>query len=89
MPRSWANAILKLNRSLLKKRHIRELKDVLRENSGTTMTKFKEVSPFELKRIKENIRQEAEAQKKREIGLYIIAFIISILLMWWIKRILW
>ncbi len=88
MPRAWANAILKFNRSQLKKRNIRELKDLLHEAPRKTVTKFKEVNPSELKRIKKNIQQKAREHDKREIVLYTIALLVSVFLLWLIKKML-
>ncbi|MHA7831293.1 MAG: hypothetical protein ACX93O_09335 [Flagellimonas sp.] len=77
---SMASAILSLkqNRSLLKKRNIRELKDLIYEKSGKTDLAFKETSSQELARIKEEIRMEAKINARKEVILYSIAFVLAV-----------
>tara|TARA_R110002074_G_scaffold167299_3_gene328401 strand:+ start:80083 stop:80367 length:285 start_codon:yes stop_codon:yes gene_type:complete len=76
---SMASAILSLkgNRSLLKKRKFRDLKDLLYEKSGSTELEFKKVSPSELAKIKDRIRKEAKSTARREILLYLLSFILT------------
>lgn len=76
---SMASAILSLkqNRALLKKRNIRELKDLLREKSGKTELEFKKVSTAELAKMKEKIRKEAKKNAQKEIILFLILFAIT------------
>ncbi|MBW8201871.1 hypothetical protein [Flagellimonas abyssi] len=77
---SMASAILSLkqNRSLLKKRNIRELKDLIYEKSDKTDLAFKEISPEELARIKEEIRMEAKLIARNEAILYSIVFVFAL-----------
>ena len=86
MPISWANAISNLNRSQLKKRNIRKLKDVLQDNSEKTVKIFKKVSQSDMKRIKAKIQQQANDRKKREkmldIVLCTIVVFVTIYLSW-------
>ncbi|NHF61349.1 hypothetical protein FK220_018490 [Flavobacteriaceae bacterium TP-CH-4] len=73
---SMASAILSLkqNRALLKKRSIRELKDVLREKSGKTELEFKKVDAKDLARLKKEIRKEARTNARNELFFYAISF---------------
>ncbi len=87
MPRAWANAILKLNRSQLKNRNIRKWKDVLDATSKKTTKKFKELTPTELQYIKSKIQQEAKEAKKQENTRYMGAFLLAFFLIWIIKSI--
>ena len=82
MARLWANAILKVNRALLKKRKVRKLKDLLTENSGKTKTNFKQVSPAELEKIKSKIRERAKGHVFKEVKLYLYSLIVLIFLIW-------
>ncbi len=76
---SMASAILSLkqNRSLLKKRSIRELKDVLLEKSGKTELEFKKVSVEELAHLKKEIRKEAKTRARKEVMVFAISFVLS------------
>ena len=86
MPIAWANAISNLNRSQLKKRNIRKLKDVLQDNSEKTVKIFKKVSQSDMKRIKAKIQQQANDRKKHEkmldIVLCTIVVFVTIYLSW-------
>ncbi len=75
---SMASAILSLkqNRALLKKRNVRGLKELLYEKSGKTELEFKKISTQELARIKNEIRQEARANARKEILVYLISFVL-------------
>lgn len=77
---SMASAILSLkqNRSLLKKRNIRELKELIYEKSGKTDLAFKEISPEELARIKEEIRMEAKINARNKVVIYSIVFVFAV-----------
>lgn len=78
----YAIASLKMNRGMLKKRKIRELKDVLFEVSGKTEIEFKKLSNSELELIKKQIRVQAKKDAIWRILTYIIALILSVLLVW-------
>jgi len=80
---SMASAILSLkqNRALLKRRNIRELKDLLYEKSGKTELEFKKVSPKELALIKEKIRKQARKAARHEIIIYFISFALMLLVL--------
>ncbi|MEM7485220.1 MAG: hypothetical protein AAF348_08425 [Bacteroidota bacterium] len=77
---SMASAILSLkqNRGLVRKRNIRELKDILYEKSGKTELEFKKVDAEELAKIKEKIRREAKINARNNIIRYAIAFVLSV-----------
>ena len=76
---------LKENRALLKRRKIRELKDVLAENQKTGIDlEFKQVSPSELLRIKRNIRRKARERRQREMQYYALACLLIALIAFWI-----
>lgn len=79
---SMASAILSLkqNRALLKKRSVRELKDLLYEKSGKTEVEFKKVTPEELVRIKEEIRKDTRVNIRNEIIIYTISFVAVLVL---------
>ena len=81
-----ASAILSLkrNRALLKKRKVRELKDIIYEKSGKTKLEFKKVGPKELARIKDEIRREARINARNEIIIYLISFVLAIILIYFI-----
>lgn len=72
-----ATQSLKQNRALIKKRNIRELKDLLYEKSGKTELEFKKVDAQELEKIKIAIRKEAEASARKQAIAYAISFIVS------------
>ncbi|WP_273567059.1 hypothetical protein [Maribacter halichondriae] len=74
---SMASAIVSLrqNRALLKRRNIKELKDLFYEQSGKTELEFKKASPEELAIIKNKIRKRARKAASHEILLYLISFI--------------
>lgn len=74
---SMASAILSLkqNRALLKKRNVRELKDLLYEKSGKTELEFKNVSSKEMAQIKEEIRKEARITARKEVLIYLISLV--------------
>lgn len=75
---SMASAILSLkqNRSLLKKRSVRDLKDLLYNKAGKTELEFKKVSPHEFARIKDEIRKEAKVNARNEVIIYLVSFVL-------------
>jgi len=79
---SMASAILSLkhNRALLRKRNVRELKDLLYKKSGKTELEFKKVSSQELTKIKDEIRREAKVNARNEIIIYFVSFILVIVI---------
>jgi len=79
---SGAIVSLKNNRSLLRKRRIRELKDVLHETSGKTELEFKQLSHAEFEVIKSQIRKQAKKDAQWELVAYLFALVLTILLIW-------
>ena len=78
----YAMASLKMNRGMLKKRKVRELKDVLYKVSGKTEIEFKKLSSSELELIKKQIRAQAKKDAIWRISSYFIALILSVLFIW-------
>ncbi len=76
---SMASAILSLkqNRALLKKRPIRELKDLIYQKSGKSELEFKKISPQELEKIKDEIRKEAQVHARNQVILYVLSAILT------------
>ena len=76
--------IVRNNRSLLKKRKFKDIKNLVIETSGKTELEFKQVSPEELALIKEKIRKKAKKSIQREITIYgifaLLLLIIAVLL---------
>ncbi|NAY93504.1 hypothetical protein GTQ34_16475 [Muricauda sp. JGD-17] len=73
---------LKNNRSQLKKRKIRELKDVLYEVSGKTELEFKQLSHEEIEVIKANIREQSRKDAKWELLVYLLALAFTVVIIW-------
>ncbi len=62
-----ATTVMKNNRALLKKRKIKDMRQLLYEQSGKTELEFKQVSPMELARIKTEIRKKAKKSAQRDL----------------------
>ena len=77
---SMSSAIITLrqNRAMLKRRNIRELKDLYLKTSGKTELEFKEISPLELFRIKKEIRRRARQDARRTILIYVLSFVLAL-----------
>ena len=73
---------LRNNRAILKKRKIRELKDILYEVSGKTEVEFKKLSHAEFEVIKNQIREQAKKDVRWEIFSYILAIVLTALIIW-------
>ena len=69
------------NLSLIKKRKIREFKDVLTSGSGNP-PKFRRLPPGELKNLKERIRKEAAQEYSKEIKKRLILFGVTLVVIW-------
>lgn len=72
-----ASGSLKENRALLKKR--KSYKTIKERYEGClkeTELKFKNLSDFEKKKIRDNIIKQAKKDKSKEILIYIISFLI-------------
>lgn len=75
---------LKNNRSLLKKRKLRELKNVLYEVSGKTELEFKKLSHAEFEVLKSQIRKQAKIDAQRELIAYLLALVLTGLIVWFV-----
>lgn len=69
MQGNWPSASTKYNKSLLRGREVRKMKDLLLESSGKTELEFKQLSTVEIRLIKEEIRS---AKKKEEQDLFLV-----------------
>ena len=74
------------NLSQIKKRKIREFKDVLTESSGDAPPKFKQISSEELNKFKVRFRKEAAQQYRKAIQKRLIVFGAIIIIIWLILR---
>lgn len=74
---SHANQSLKYNRGQLGKRSFKDLKELMRSGSGKTMIEFEKIDPVELGKIKARIREKAQKEKRKEILIFIISFLIT------------
>ena len=69
---------LKLNRALLKKRKLKDIKDLMLENSGKTELEFKKVSSEEMVQIKTDIREQLRKNARREILVYVLSAVCTL-----------
>ena len=76
-----ANASLKNNRGLLKKRKRRTARDLLLGELENQNLSFKEVSPKELAKIKQKIRKRAREHRKNQVFLYTVSIVIALILL--------
>lgn len=79
---SMSNAIvsLKQNRALLKRRKLRDIRDLIYVKSGKTELEFKKISAQELSVIKAAIRKEAKKAVRLEIAIYAISILLAFLI---------
>lgn len=88
---SMASAILSLkqNRALLKKRKIKDIKELLYETSGKTELEFRKVSAIEMARIKAEIRKQAKKDRRVEFITYgvsaLLVFVLIYFLYYWLS----
>lgn len=75
-----ANQSLKLNRSQLRGRNFRDMKDLMRSYAGKTILEFEKIAPEELQKIKDEIRQKARKEQQKRLYILLISGIITILL---------
>ncbi|GGG37663.1 hypothetical protein GCM10011414_03790 [Croceivirga lutea] len=67
--------VIKANRALLKKRvGYQEISKKYKGYVNDTQLEFKELTPFEKKKLKYKIRAQAKKDRKEEINHYLIAF---------------
>ncbi len=76
--------VVKYNRALLKKRKLKEVKDLLMETSRKTEVEFKKVSSIELARIKTEIRHKARKEAKFQIALLLACLVVVTLFLYWL-----
>lgn len=74
---SYANQSLRYNRGQLGKRKFRDIKDLLRAESGKTLIEFEKIEPSELEMIKKKIRLKARKEQKKMILVYMISTFIT------------
>ena len=82
-----ANNIIKANRALLKKkRTFREIKDSYLGYANAHNLKFKELSEFEQKKIRDTIIAEAKKERKRQLTASFFSLVILGLLSYALYR---
>lgn len=69
--------VIKYNRALLKKRKLKDIKELMLENAGKTELEFKKVSPEEMTQIKARIREQHRRNVRHEIIIYIISAVLA------------
>lgn len=78
--------VIRGNKSLLKKRKFKDIKQLLLKTSNKTELEFKLVCPQELELIKQKIRRQSRKDKRSEALIYVLsaflAFVIIYLLYW-------
>ncbi|MGB5556106.1 MAG: hypothetical protein WBM83_15730 [Flavobacteriaceae bacterium] len=81
---AYAIKSLKMNRALLKKRKIKDLKQVLRETSGKTELEFKAISAAELKAVKSKIRAQHKKELRRDFFVGCFALLLTCVILYFI-----
>jgi len=74
--------VVKYNRALLKKRNIKELKDLVRKTSGKTELEFKQITPEEMAMVKQKIRHQHRKNIRQEVITYLISGVLTILMIY-------
>ncbi|RIV52675.1 hypothetical protein D2V93_03565 [Flagellimonas taeanensis] len=78
---SHAVKVVKANRALLhKRRSFKEIREAYEGYVSNTELKFKDLTPFEQKKIRDKIIQQAKRDRLEEIQNYCIALVILIVL---------
>lgn len=67
------------NRKLLKRRKFKDIKALMKFNSGKTELEFKKVPPEELKKIKSDIRLRAKKEARKNILINFLAVVIILI----------
>jgi hypothetical protein len=75
---------LRQNRAMLKKRKLKDIKELLYELSGKTELEFKQVSAEEMAIIKADIRKKAKKAYELEIITYFICTFIVLSFFYWL-----
>ncbi len=78
---SHAVKVIQANRALLQKRRsFKDIREAYEGYVGDTELKFKDLTPFEQKKIRDKIIQQAKMDRLEEIQNYCIALVILIVL---------
>lgn len=86
---SQANNIIKANRALLKKkRTFKEIRDSYVGYRKESELQFKELTPFEQKKIRDKIVAEAKKEQKKHILASLLSVLILCLLFYGIYRLI-
>ena len=86
---SQANNIIKANRALLKKkRTFKEIRDSYVGYRKESKLQFKELTPFEQKKIRDKIVAEAKKEQKKHILASLLSVLILCLLFYGIYRLI-
>ncbi len=72
--------VIKYNRALLKKRKIKELKELVRKTSGKTALEFKKITPEEMAIVNEKIRAQHRKNIRNRFTIYIISTLLTLAL---------
>ena len=76
--------VIKFNRALLKKRKLKDIRQLVLETSGKTKLEFKKVTPEELERIKTEIRAKAKKDAQNQTIIYLVCTAIVLGLFYWV-----
>lgn len=74
---SQANQSLKYNRGQIGRRKFKDIKDLIRAQSGKTPLEFDKIDPQELERIKQEIRLKAKKENRKLILVYVISLLVT------------
>ena len=86
---SHAVTSMKNNRALLKnKRSFRDVRNLYQTQLKKTSVDFKQVSPTELARVRKKIIAKAKKEGLKEIGIYILSFLLTISILFAIWKLL-
>lgn len=75
--------VVKANRALLRKRRsYKEIREAYEGYIGETQLQFKELTPFEQKKIRDKIIEHARRDKVEELKIYLMSFVALCLFAW-------
>ena len=73
---SHSMLVVKANRALLhKRRSYKDIRDVYEGLIDETQLQFKELTPFEQKKIRDKIIEQAKRDRMEELKIYLISFV--------------
>lgn len=73
--------VVKANRALLRKRKsFKDIREAYNGQLNNSKLQFKELTPFEQKKIRDKIRRQARRDKLIEIQIYIISLFLVLVL---------